>query len=163
MKRIAGAFLAIVLIAGTSCQQAVDIEKEKEAILAILHAESDATLAKDAEGLFAQHMQDEMETRLEMGQYGYNSYEGWEEVKSLLGDFLEGTGEAGGVEDLKNTKENVRMKVTGNTAWLVCDNKLEWTSNGVKDGYSNLQIVFFEKEQGEWKISFAAYYSPPKP
>lgn len=163
MKILTGTILAILLIVGSSCQQTVDIEKEKEAVLAVLHAESEAALAKDTERAFAQHMQDDMETRLEMGQYGYSSYVGWEEVKQLIGDYMGGEGEIGGVENLKNTKENVRMKVSGNSAWLICENKLEWTIEGGTDGYSNLQIVFFEKAKGEWKISFAAYYSPPKP
>ena len=163
MKIFTGTILAILFIVSTSCEQAVDIEKEKEAILAVLHAESEAFLAKDNDALFALHLQDDMETRLEMGQYGYNRYEGWEEVKTLLGDIIGGDGSLGGVENLKNTKENIRMKVSGNSAWLICDNVLEWTVDGGTDGYSNLQILFFEKAKGEWKISFAAYYSPPKP
>ena len=163
MKICIGTILTILFMVGTSCEQAVNVEKEKEAILAVLHAEGAAAIAKDMEGVFALHVKDELETRLEMGLYGYNKYEGWEEVEKLLSDFMGGEGEIGGVEDLKNTKENVVMKVTGNTAWLTCDNILEWTTDGVKDGYTNLQIVFFEKIKGEWKISFAAYYGKPKP
>ena len=162
MKIITGTILTLMLIVGTSCEQNVDIEKEKEAILALLQAESEAMLAKDKDAAFALHVQDELETRLEMGQYGYNRYEGWEEVKALVGDYIGGEGQVYGVDDLKNAKENVRMKITGNTAWLVCDNILEWTTEEGPDGYSNLQILFLEKVKGEWKISFAAYYSPPK-
>lgn len=163
MKILVGTILTILFMMGTSCEKAVNVEKEKEAILAVLYAESEAALAKDKDRVFSFHVQDEMETRLEMGQYGYNKYEGWEEVKKLLGDYMGGEGEVGGVENLKNTKENIVMKVTGNSAWLSCDNILEWTTDGAKDGYSNLQIVFFEKIKGEWKISFSAYYGKPKP
>ncbi len=54
------------------------------------------------------------------------------------------------------------IKVTGNTAWLTCDNIWEWTIDGNKGGYSNIQVTFLEKIKGEWKISFAAYYSKPQ-
>ena len=61
-----------------------------------------------------------------------------------------------------NRKENMVIKVTGNTAWLTCDNIWEWTIDGNKGGYSNIQVTFLEKIKGEWKISFAAYYSKPQ-
>ena len=35
MKIFVGTILAILIFAGTSCQMAVDVEKEKEAILAV--------------------------------------------------------------------------------------------------------------------------------
>lgn len=162
MKIIVGTIFVLLVFAQISCQQAVDIEKEKEAIMAVLHEEGEAALAKDMERMFALHVQDETETRLEMGQYGHTRYNGWEEVKGLLGDYLGGEGELGG-DNPVNTRDNVVIKVNGNTAWLVCDNMWEWTVDGVKDGYSNVQITFLEKIQGEWKISFAAYYNLPMP
>jgi hypothetical protein len=161
MKIFVGTILAILVIAGTSCQQAINVEKEKEAILAVLQEEGDAALAKDKDRMFALHVQDELETRLELGEYGFNTYTGWDEVGVLLGDALSGDGtliEANAV----NKKENMIIKVTGNTAWLTCDNIWEWTTDGVTGGYSNIQVTFLEKMKGEWKISFAAYYSKPQ-
>jgi hypothetical protein len=161
MKIFVGTILAILVIAGTSCQQAINVEKEKEAILAVLQEEGDAALAKDKDRMFALHVQDELETRLELGEYGFNTYKGWDEVGVLLGDALSGDGtlmEANAV----NKKENMIIKVTGNTAWLTCDNIWEWTTDGVTGGYSNIQVTFLEKMKGEWKISFAAYYSKPQ-
>ena len=158
MKFFAGTILAILILTGTSCQQVVNVEKEKEAILALLEEESAASLAKDTDRLFALHVQDDLSTRMELGEYGYNSYNGWEEISGLLGDYLGGDGEAWG-ENPVNTKENMVIKVTGNTAWLTYDNKWEWTIDGIKGGYNNIQIVFLEKIKGDWKISFSAIYS----
>jgi hypothetical protein len=162
MKIFIGTIFAVLLFAGTSCQQAVDIEKDKEAILAILNAEGDAALAKDIEWISDKYVQDELTTRLEMGQYGYNRYEGWEEVEGLLGDFLGGEGSIGG-DNPVNRKENVILKVMENSAWLTCDNIWEWTIEGETGGYNNIQIMFFEKVKGDWKISFSAYYTKPNP
>ena len=162
MKFFAGTILAILILTGTSCQQAVNVEKEKEAILAVLQEEGDAALAQDKDRMFALHVQDELETRLELGEYGFNTYKGWDEVGGLLGDVLSGDGALGG-ENAVNRRENMIIKVTGNTAWLTCDNIWEWTTDGVTGGYSNIQVTFFEKIKGDWKISFAAYYSKPQP
>jgi len=161
MKIFVGTIMAILVIAGTSCQQAVNVEKEKEAILAVLEEESAAMLENDTERVFDLHVQDELETRLELGEYGFNTYSGWDEVSGLLGDALSGDGELIG-SNAVNRKENMIIKVTGNTAWLTCDNIWEFNSNGEKGGYSNIQVNFMEKIKGEWKISFAAYYSKPQ-
>lgn len=161
MKIFAATILSILLIAGSSCEQTVNVEKEKEAILAVLEEESAAILAKDKDRLFALHVRDEMETRLEMGEYGFNTFSGWDEVGGLLGDIVSGEGPLVG-EDAVNRKENMTIKVTGNTAWLTYDNYWEWTLEGEKGGYSNIRVTFMEKIKGEWKISFAAYYSKPQ-
>jgi len=158
MKIFVGTILAILVIAGTSCEQVVNVEKEKEAIMALLEKDDAAAIAKDADGMLALHVQDELSTRLEFGEYGYSRYNGWEEISTLLGDYLGGDGGAWG-ENPVNTKENMVIKVTGNSAWLTYDNKWEWTNDGVKGGYNNIQIVFLEKIKGEWKISFSAIYS----
>ena len=162
MKIFVGTILAILIFAGTSCQIAVNVEKEKEAIMAVLEEENAAMLAMDKERVFALHVQDNLETRLELGEYGFNTYSGWDEVSGLLGDALGGDGKLVG-SNAVNRKENMIIKVTGNTAWLTCDNIWEWTTDGNKGGYSNIQVTFLEKIKGEWLISFAAYYSKPQP
>lgn len=149
-----------MLILGTSCQQNVNVEKEKEAIMAVLQEEADAIKAMDKERVFAVHMKDSYETRLELGIYGYNVLQGWDEVGVLLGDVAEN---GLGVENPVNSKENVILKVTGNSAWVTCDNIWKWTVGGQSGGFNNIQIVFLEKIKGDWKISFAAYYTKGTP
>jgi hypothetical protein len=93
---------------------------------------------------------------MELGVYGYNIYHGWDEIQYLLGDYLDGGQHSNEV----NSKENVIIKVTGNAAWLTCDNVWKQAADG-EVVFSNVQIVFLEKVKGEWKISFSAYYSKP--
>lgn len=158
MKLILWALVPLFLLTASSCQSESRDEKEKEAILAVLHEESAATLALDKERLYSLHVQDDAETRLEMGAYGWNTFQGWDQIEQLLSDFMDGSGID---ENAVNSKDNVLIKVTGNAAWLVCDNLWEWTSDGHAGGFNNLQIAFFEKIKGEWKISFSAYYTKP--
>jgi len=157
MRRHFFPLFVVALVVGTSCQPKVNIEKEKEAILAVVIEESEGMRTMDMERVIATHIQDSDETRLELGVYGYNVYQGWDKIESLLGDYLEGGQHSNEV----NSKENVIIKVTGNSAWLTCDNV--WRSGTDSDEvvFSNIQITFLEKVKGEWKISFSAYYSKP--
>ncbi len=157
MRRYFWPLYILVLVIGTSCQPKVNVEKEKEAILAVIQEESDGVAAMDKDRVYATHIQSSEEMRLELGVYGYSLYDGWDEIESLFSDFLEG----GNSDNIKISKENVVIKVNGNGALLTCDNFVQWGTGGETDGYSNIQIAFLEKVKGEWKISFTAYYSKP--
>jgi hypothetical protein len=159
MRNYLWTIFVLILFAGTACQQQGSIEKEKEAILAVLKEEADANIARDKERLFAVHVQDSLETRLELGEFGYNIYKGWDRIKTELDDFIDGAQKA---ENMVNKKENMIIKVTGKSAWLTCDNIWEWSIDGEPEGYNNIQVTFLEKIEGEWKISFSAYYSKPR-
>lgn len=158
MKKHLILLLAILFIIGSSCQLGVSNKNEEEALLQVLKDEAAAMLAGDMEAVFAQHTQDATETRLELGVFGYNTYEGWDAIKTLLEDAAPGLKHTNAV----NVKENVISKVNGNSAWLKCDNIWTWGEDG-ELGFDNIQVVFFEKIKGEWKISFASYYSKAVP
>ncbi len=145
--------IALATLFLVSCQP--NIEKEEEAVMSILKAESDALIAGDFEAYQALHVQNEHETRIEMGIYGYNVYKGWEKVSALVSDFLD----AGSSHNLVNKKENCIVHVSGKSAWVTCDNL--WLDQSAEEEilYNNLQITFLEKQSGTWKISFSAYYT----
>ena len=160
MKHYLLPLFAIILLIGTSCQTGNSPEMEEEALLEVLRQEAAALLAGDMEAVYALHTQDVEETRLELGVFGYNTYEGWDAIKMLLDDAAPGLQHANTI----NFKENVVSKVNGNSAWLACDNIWKWNDDGgEQEGYDNLQVVFFEKIKGEWKISFASYYNKAVP
>lgn len=153
MKLSLFSVIIMMVIIGFSCQP--DTEKEKEAIMAVLKAESDALVAGDFESFKALHTQNELETRIEMGVYGYNVIKGWDRISAFIGDFMK----AGPHEGIENTKENCIVEVNGQSAWVTCDNV--WIDRSAPEEilYNNLQIAFLEKQAGSWKISFSAYYT----
>jgi len=63
----------------TSCQPKVDIEKEKTAIIKVLNEEGEVFIANDMKRLSALHVQDELDTRLEVTKI----YSGWSEIEKL--------------------------------------------------------------------------------
>ena len=164
MKKIIFSILALSLIAGSSCQEKIDIEKEKEAIMAVLQERGDAMVTRDMERLFAIHVQDSLDTRLDYptsGENNYTIYAGWDEIKSLFESWAEM--DRTGFEDTKNWKENVILKVIDDCAWLICDNHWSWKTEGEPGVRDNIQITFLEKIEGEWKISFTAFVMKPEP
>lgn len=153
MKLHALSIFTLVAFLSVSCQP--DAEREKEAIMAVLEAESNALVAGDFESFKTLHSQNEQETRVEMGVYGYNVIKGWDRVADFVGDFME----SGPHEDIENIKENCIVHVSGKSAWVTCDNV--WIDRSAQDEilYNNLQIAFLEKQGNAWKISFSAYYT----
>lgn len=153
MKKSVFVFITLLLMAGYSCQEKTDIEKEKAAIIKVLNDEGKTFTANDLEGVFALHIQDQQATRLE----GNNIYSGWDEIKPLYEDYIERNKNDTTYHNSRNIKENIILKVTGNTAWLTCDNIWKWEVNNEPQESSNRQISFFEKINGEWKFSFNAF------
>jgi hypothetical protein len=158
MKKYQFLFITPIFLLCYSCQEKIDVEKEKAAIIEVLNDEGSAFAANDLERVFALHVQDELATRLD----GYRIYRGWDEIKSLYESYLAGNIQDTSWKNPRNIKENVILKITGNTAWLICDNIWKYEFNDKSVEWSNVQIAFFEKMNGEWKFSFNAFV-PARP
>jgi hypothetical protein len=153
MKKNSLIITALLFLSCYSCQKKVDIEKEKAAIIETLNAEGSIFAANDLEGVFALHIQDSTATRLD----GYRIYKGWDEIKSLYESYVAANSRDTSWTNPRNIKENILCKVTGNTAWLICDNIWKYEYNDKPLEWSNVQIAFFEKTDGKWKFSFNAF------
>jgi len=148
------ALAAAVLLA--SCQKTIDIEKEKEAIIKVINAETDAYLVRDFDAMYATHVHDSLNMRLTAGADNYVFVEGWEDVsKHMTGDQTED--DLGPDLHIKVEKANYRMKVYPSSAFVVCDQK--WTSDFGDDliEINSIQVRFLEKIDGQWKISFVSF------
>ncbi|MCJ7820261.1 MAG: nuclear transport factor 2 family protein [Bacteroidales bacterium] len=161
MKKYLLLFTVLLLIGVTSCQKKTDIAREKEAIMAVIQAESETARDGNFEGITSCYVQDELNTRLTVSEESYSIITGWDELVKLFEPFKSNAEQD--YSNLKVSKENAVIKVMGNTAWLICDNiwKGEIDSSDFKS--ETLQVTFLEKVEGEWKISFAAWIAKPKP
>jgi hypothetical protein len=148
--------LVIVAFAFSGCEQPIDYDKERAAIIAVINQETDAYLARDFDAVVATHVQDSLNMRLTAGPDNYVWLQGWEEVgKHLMGDETE--------DDLNPElhitveKYNYRMKIYPNSAFVVCDQT--WTSQYGEDvnEMNSIQVRFMEKIDNEWKISFVSW------
>jgi hypothetical protein len=155
MKRYCLLLFAFILIAGSSCQKKVDIEKEKQAIMAVVKAESEDARIGNVDGLISCYIQDEYNTRLNVNADDYKIITGWDKLAPLFKGLAPST--EYDTTKISFTKENAVIKIMGNTAWLICEAPEGETKWG------NIQVTFLEKVDGVWKFSFAAWITKPEP
>ena len=148
--------LAIAAVSFTGCEQPIDYEKEKAAIIAVMEKETQTYIDRDFEGMFSTHVQDSLNMRLTAGRDNYVFAQGWENVsRHMSGDETED--DLGPDVHTTVEKTNYRMKIYPQSAFVVCDQK--WTSQYAEDvvEINSIQVRFLEKIEDEWKISFVSF------
>jgi hypothetical protein len=161
MKRYYLLLFALILIAGSSCQKKIDIEKEKQAIMAVVKAESEAARLGNPDGLMSCYIQDEYNTRLNVNADDYKIITGWDKLAPLFKEYTPNP--EVDTTKISFTKENAVIKIMGNTAWLICDNAWKMKTEEGEQKAESIQITFLEKVDGVWKFSFAAWINKPEP
>ncbi len=155
---------SIILFTLAACQptaEPVDIETEKEAILKVIQDESEFARDGKFEEFVDLYIHDEFNTRLNLGTDSYEITNGWENIKASLERIKDR--DSTSYKSINVSKENPTIKITGNNAWLICDNIWHGTYEGEEVYNDNLQITFLEKVDGNWKISFAGWLNKPQP
>jgi len=140
MKKYLWTLFALILLAGTSCQEKIDIEKEKEAIMAVMYEESASWYASDFDRWSATYVQDSTFIRVNSSQSSYNITSGWELFSSKSNIARER-------EVNKEVKTPIIIKIYEESAWIVFNNIGQT---------GNLTIVtaFLEKADGKWKMVY---------
>jgi hypothetical protein len=148
--------LIIAVFALNGCEKAIDYEKEKAAIIAVMEKETQTYIDRDFEGMFSTHKQDSTNIRLTAGADNYVFAEGWEDVsKHMTGDETED--DLGIDLHIRVEKTDYRMKICENSAFVVCNQV--WSSSFGDDvtEIESIQVRFLERIDEEWKISFVSF------
>jgi hypothetical protein len=148
MKKCFLTLLSLFLLTCISCEKKIDINKEKEAIKALISNETEAYLRHDTVKLFSCYIHDQDQTRLAMQCDTINLYQGWDKISSLLKN-----ADLTGFSDVKNTKDFINIKIMGDVAWAMY--KDNWTAkrNEIPMNNTLYCTMILEKITGEWKIS----------
>lgn len=154
MKKYVLTLFAIILLTGTSCEEKIDIEKEKEAIKAVIEEETNAFLNRDFDRFAATYVQDETNIRLSANKSGYNYYVGWEEIGSLFKEYFENNPDP---STDTYEKTNYKVKVYRKSAWVINDETV-YDSDG-ENSLKMIAVRFLEKYNGEWKIVYLSVVS----
>ena len=93
--------------------------EEKEDIIAVIEEETDAFIHRDYERWANTYVQDETTIRLSAGSNGYNFVNGWDDLNSSFKEAFEDSPNL----QVKAVKTNYKIKVYGNAAWVICDEK----------------------------------------
>ncbi len=149
MKKYLIPLIILVVLAGISCEETIDIEKEKEAIKAVIEEESNAYYARDFDRWAATCLQDETLVRIGATKSMYGYFTGWEESSQAMKEAFESN-----PEPVKNpeVKTNYKIKVYEDCAWAVFDNE-SFNDEGESVNKS-IHVEFLEKIEGDWKIVY---------
>ena len=153
MKSYLTVISIILVLMVVGCQQSIDIDKEKEAIIKVINEETAAYVNYDFEALAKTHLHDTMSLRLTAGRDNYVFLEGWVEVAEYLKQSIEGE-EAPENRNVMVKKSNYRIKVYPQSAWVVCDEKWIYRFETDTIEIKSIQVRFMEKIDEEWKIAF---------
>ena len=149
MKKNLLTLFALILLVGTSCQEKIDIEKEKEAIKAVIEEETNAFFDKDYDRFAASYVQNESNIRLDAGKNGYWYIVGWEEMDSIFKQIFEKYPDP---RKHYQVKTNYKIQVYKESAFAIFDNELHNSEDELIK--TNIHVEFLEKVNGEWKIAY---------
>ena len=146
MKKVIFICMIIFLI-GTSCEEKIDLEKEKAAIMAVVEEEAASYYASDFERWSATQVHDSSNIRMNSTRGGYNYRIGWESISSNMKPTILTKRQAP-----KQIKTPIQMKIYEETAWILFNSETFDDNNKLR----NIQLtsVFLEKHDGKWKEVF---------
>ena len=152
MKKIIFPLLALSLIAGSSCDEKIDIEKEKEAIIAAIENESNSAHNKDFDSWSKSVLQDESLTLLSAGKGSCRFEVGWDVIGTRYKEGMEND-----PDPLTNQFQftNFKIKVHKECAWVVYDEIVNNSDGEFVNQYASVRIL--EKVDGEWKIAYLSH------
>ena len=167
MKKLYFIILSCAVLLIYACKPKVDIEKETEAIKALIHNETQAFLQNDTAKVLSYYVQDDYQTRLSASCDTVELYKGWKELSAYFKNV-----NLSGISNPKNTKDFIQIKVMGDAAWTIYKDNWEYTltapvrvpGGGMKDTITTttgnlLCTMNLEKKLNEWKISSFSIFS----
>ena len=149
MKKIIVVLILAMSLVNISCEQQpkVDLEKEKEAIIALIEEESQSYYDRDFDRWSACYVQSDDNIKIVAGRNWYNYLDGWESQADALKAQFET--EKGVNREVKNP---VEVKIYGKSAWIVFDSE-EFDEN--KESLTKQKATYFlEKSEDKWKIVY---------
>ena len=151
MKKFILTFISIVLLTVTYAQEAVDFEKEKEAIFNTFKTEKVGFETRNMELMKENIVCDESYVYIFVSKGSTTIRKGFSDQEKAIKSYWDNLGDAKrkATEDF----EIKDLKIYPNSAWAVIE-KI-WESEENENTYNgiDLETLFMEKKEGNWKIS----------
>ena len=157
MKKIFYSILALLLIAGSySCQEKIDIEKEKEAIKAVIEGEIKASFDYDYESWTNFFVQESYLFWLQAGHKGYTYGKGWEDINSAAKEYFANAKEKDWRKPILNECYDYTIRIYSRAALATFKAKITPRIREGKNNYERetLEVRTLEKQDGEWRITY---------
>ena len=152
---------AVIFIALSSCEEKIDIEKEKEAIKAVFEQEKDGFFAQDLEAMAETWIQEPSSVKMYMSAEGQTKFEGWDAINKNSREEVADT-----TWDRKLftvTFKDYQINILDDeSAWVMCNALWEGTYQGAPMTMVQTRIQVLEKTDGKWKFALMALYNQPQ-
>jgi hypothetical protein len=159
MKRHLMVLVTLIFLVGISCEEKIDVTKEKEAIKAVFEEEKIGFLNQDYARMAETWIQEPSSIKIFMTDKGQTKFDGWDAVSK---------------EDQSGTKDNswdrklvtvsftnYQIDVMNTSAWVMCET--HWNGIYKNDTINVVQtrINVLKKVDGKWKFALMAIYNLP--
>ncbi|MFC1539506.1 nuclear transport factor 2 family protein [Candidatus Latescibacterota bacterium] len=160
MKNLIYVFTALILVSIVACTGTIDIQKEEEAIKAVMEEEKDAYFNQDFNTISASWVQKPSSVKIFMIESGPTEYVGWEKISAGDKEALSQV-----VPNFKNmtvTFSDYVFDINNNNAWVMCKATWDGLYNDQQMHFEQKRIQTFEKDGGKWKFTLIAIYAIPQ-
>ena len=162
MKRSVGfIFLVIIsLLYFSSCEEKVNVEKEKEAIKNVFEQESAAFFNQDYVKMGGYYLNDPSTVKMFIGEKGIGRYDGWDKIN--IQNQKETSDTTWDRKKIQANFLNYQINVEDETAWVLCDTHWEGIFKGDTVTLDQFRISVMKKVDDQWKFWLIAIYGIPK-
>lgn len=158
MKNLGILLTSPLLFLTISCNKPINQEEEKQAIIDVINAETQAYLDFDFEKVISFYVHDSLNFRLSAGADNHIFLEGWDEVEDFFrNDLVDKDPNIPPNTHIKVEKDNYRIKLFEKTAYVICTERWTYTTQDKVTEIDSRQVRFMEKVDGEWKIDFLSF------
>jgi hypothetical protein len=141
------------------CQPKVDVEKEKDAIQAVLEEEKKGYFERNFEKIASTWLQKPSSVKMFMGEKGEMELFGWTKISES---------DKEGISKDRSEYKNMDVKYSDfhyhiyeRSAWTVFKARWDWIFGDKPGKLEQTRIMAFEKVEGKWKITLMAIYNVP--
>ncbi len=158
-RKCYGYGLVVLAFLCPSCQRKVDVEKEQQAITAVIDAEKKGYFDKSLEEMAATWVQDSSSVKVFMSRDGEVDLLGWPKINEHSKQEIGQTDST--YQNIRLQFSDFRFYIYETSAWAIFKAHWNWSHSGQQEQLQQERIMAFEKVGGEWKITLMAIYSVP--
>ncbi len=162
MKRYICLWVALLLMVSIACQKTVNVAKEEEAIKAVLLKQSKVYYANSLAGEDSVWAHEPFVTKLQGGAYNPSITVGWDSIRAQYERTFERSLKSQTDRTVIASFSNHHFRILNNVAWVVFDQKNEYSYQGGKYYVNSKEIRILEKNENQWEIVFHYYTSSPE-
>jgi hypothetical protein len=142
-----------------SCQPRVDVDKERDAIKAVIEEEKNGYFDKSLERMAATWVQKSSSVKMFTSQEGELDLFGWAKINEQSKKEIAGMDPE--VKNIHVDFSDFQFNIYQSSAWAIFKAKWNWTYKEEQQKLEQTRIMAFEKTDGKWKITLMAIYAVP--